>query len=160
MNKYDFPDYYATPDGNIYKQDGTKVKYFKSNKYDQCLLFDKNHKRHIFGVHNAVSMYLDDNWFDGCDVHHKNENTHDNRIENLEPLSRSDHTRLHFPEKHFEKLEYHAWNKGMKMSDEFRQKCSISKKKCYAEHKIKFKGNQYLYINDKGERIIKPVYFK
>ena len=131
-----FPDYDVDELGNVYKHNEI-ITPFKSNNYFQVLLFDNNHNRRVLGVHTVVAMkYLD--YFDGCVVHHKNGNAHDNSLNNLEVLSRSEHSRLHG--KNNEKfktlnLGKPSWNKGMKMSEEFCKHCSISAKKRWEREK-------------------------
>lgn len=49
--------------------------------------------------HVAVAISAGLGWFPGCVVHHRNKNTLDNRQENLEIMSRSDHSRLHQTER-------------------------------------------------------------
>ena len=49
--------------------------------------------RLIFSAYNG--MDIDDPKMLGKDIHHRNENRHDNRIENLELLSRIEHQMLH-----------------------------------------------------------------
>lgn len=132
-----FPNYDVDKQGNVYKQ-GILVKPFKSNKYLQVVLVDKEQNKKVLGVHTVVAMkYL--NYFKGCVVHHINGNTHDNTLENLEVISRSEHSKLHG--KNNEKfktlnLNKPAWNKGLKMSKEFCEHCSISAKKRWANKAI------------------------
>lgn len=125
-----FPNYDVDKQGNVYKQ-GILVKPFKSNKYFQVVLFDKEHNKKVLGVHTIVAMkYL--NYFKGCVVHHINGNTHDNSLENLEVISRSEHSKLHGKDNERFKtmnLNKPAWNRGIKMSESFCQHCSISAKK-------------------------------
>ena len=53
-------------------------------------------------------------------VHHKNGDFTDNRLENFQILTRSEHLKLHNPLQ-FRK-EYKAWNKGKKLSKEHIEK--------------------------------------
>lgn len=127
-----FPNYDCDEYGNVYKN-GKLVTPFKSNKYLQVCVFDVNHVKKVVGVHTVIAMkYLD--YYKGCVVHHKNEDTHNNCLNNLEVVSRSKHTSFHAKQnlkftKH--NLGKVAWNKGMKMSEEFCRKCSESAKNRY-----------------------------
>ena len=88
-----YPNYDCDEKGNVFKNN-VLVKPFKSNKYLQICLFDVNNKKRVVGVHTIIAMkYLD--FYEGCVVHHKDENTHNNNLENLEVISRSSHARLH-----------------------------------------------------------------
>lgn len=135
-----FPNYVVTKDGVVYKN-GSVLKPFKSNKYLQVVLYDVEHKRHIFGVHTLVAMLYLDDFYKGCVVHHKDKNTHNNCLENLEVQSRAFHSRNHAKENDNFKFSMRgkpSWNKGMKMSEEFCAKCSASAKR------RGFNGNQYI----------------
>lgn len=125
-----FPNYDVDEKGNVYKC-GTIIKPFKSNKYLQVVLFDVEHKKRVFGVHTVVAMkYL--GYFTGCVVHHIDGDTRNNALNNLEIFSRNEHSRLHgqnndnFKVMNLGKV---AWNRGLKMSNEFRKHCSDSAKR-------------------------------
>ena len=90
-----FEGYVVAKDGTITKSDGTPVKIFKSNKYKQCCLFDVHGKKYVLGVHTVVSMFHDESWYDGCVVHHKDGNAHNNHIDNLEVMPRGKHSSIH-----------------------------------------------------------------
>lgn len=90
-----FNKYIVSRDGIIKTKDGELVKIFKSNKYLQCCLFDIYGNKHTLGVHTVISMFHDVKWYDGCVVHHKDGNTYNNNIENLEVTNRSFHTKRH-----------------------------------------------------------------
>lgn len=121
-----YPEYDCDEDGNVFK-DGKRITPFRSNKYLQVCLFDGFGKKRVVGVHTVVAMkYL--NYFEGCTIHHINENAHDNSVSNLQVMSRSDHSRTHgLKNETFKRMNRGKtpWNKGMKMSDEFRRKCSM-----------------------------------
>jgi len=97
--------YIISPNGKsiINKLTNKPVKMFSSNNYLQCCIYDENGK-HIMGVHDVVAQYYCHDWFDGCVVHHKDHNPKNNNVENLECLSRSDHTKLHVPVKYIDKI--------------------------------------------------------
>ena len=122
-----FPRFDCDEFGNVLK-DSKPAKIFKSNKYLQVLLFDDNGKRKVCGVHSVVAMkYL--NYYDGCIVHHIDENTHNNRLSNLEIMTKSKHCSLHITENGRCKtmnLGKTPWNKGKK---------------------YKFCGNRYVDMN-------------
>lgn len=134
-----YPDYDCDENGNVYKK-GVQIKPFNSNGYKQILLFNEKHERKVCGVHIMVAMkYL--NYYDGCVVHHKDHNRSNNCISNLEVVDRIEHLRLHGRENEtFKKSRKGkpAWNRGMKMSDEYRKHCSVSAKK------RGFVGNQFI----------------
>ena len=93
--KENFSNYIVNRDGSIFKKDGTPVKIFKSNKYLQCCLFDDEGGKHIMGVHAVIAMFYDDDWYKGCVVHHKDGDQHNNHVDNLEVMSRNEHTIQH-----------------------------------------------------------------
>ena len=97
--------YEVTIDGNIFdKKKNKPVKIFKSNKYLQCCIYDENGK-HVMGVHNVVAQVYCKDWFEGCVVHHKDNNQHNNNADNLECLSNSKHTKLHNPNIYTDKMQ-------------------------------------------------------
>lgn len=135
-----FPDYDVTTSGKVFKGD-VEVKPFKSNKYLQVVLFDTNHKKYVYGVHTVVAMKYIDGFYKGCVVHHKDKNTHNNNVENLQILSRKSHSQLHAKGDmrlaNYIKQNGPA-NKGKKMSEEFCKHCSESAKA------RGFNGNQFI----------------
>lgn len=117
------------------------VKIFKSNKYLQCCVVDNFGVTHTVGVHSLVALFYCPDYFDGCVVHHIDENTHNNWSYNLCCESRSEHSRHHARND----MNFASWikthgpaNKGTKMSEEFRQKCRQS------AIKRGFNGNQFI----------------
>lgn len=152
MDKRDFSSYYATEDGKIFNNDGSEVNYFNSNGYYQCILKDNNNKSHTMGVHAAVAMFLLPNWYDGCVVHHRDEDRHNNAIDNLEVESRSQHSRNHVTDTEFignYVKEHGPANKGKHPSEESRQKMSIAAKVRYQKLKESgvFKGDKPFFGN-------------
>ena len=135
-----FPNYDVTVDGRFFKN-GVEGKPFKSNKYMQVVLFDVNHKRYVLGLHTVVAMKYLDEFYKGCIVHHKDKNTHNNHLSNLQVLSRNQHSRLH-ADGITTLAEYvkknGPVNKGKKMSEKFCNKCSQSAKL------RGFNGNQFV----------------
>lgn len=138
MHKY--PNYMVTSDGVVYK-DGNEMKPFKSNKYLQVVLYDVEHNRHVFGLHTLVAMIYLSDFYSGCVVHHKDGNTHNNNVENLEIMSRSEHSRKHGKEycafAEYNK-KYGSWNKGIPLTMEHREHLRL------ASIGRKFNGNQYV----------------
>lgn len=96
--KENFTNYVVNRDSSIFRRDGSPVKIFKSNKYLQCCLFDKSGTKHVMGVHTVIAMFHSDDWYDGCVVHHKDGDYHNNHINNLEIMSRKEHTAQHHKE--------------------------------------------------------------
>lgn len=130
--KTSFSRYIVYPDGRIYDTKSNKFcKTFKSNKYTQCCLFDNDNKKHVLGVHTVVAMFHCDDYFEGCVVHHVDEDTRNNSASNLRCTTRSKHSRFHANADSLIKYikENGPPNKGKKMSKEFCEKCSKSAKR-------------------------------
>lgn len=120
-----FSNYYVSEDGVVYHSDKTPIKPFKSNKYLQVYMRGDDNKRHIYGVHQVVAMTFKDDYYDGCVVHHVDEDTTNNNVENLEIQSRTEHGKHHAnadPIIKYIKKNGPA-NKGKKMSPEFCEHC-------------------------------------
>ena len=141
-----FKAYDCDTEGNVFKN-GKPISQCNSNGYKQVTMRDENFKRRILGVHVVVAMkYLD--YYDGCIVHHKDEDKSNNNLDNLEVLNSPYHKSYHA--KRNTKFSQSAkdkepWNKGMKMSDEFRQHCRDSALKRI--QRDGFYGNQFVDRN-------------
>lgn len=116
-------------EGHTFRLDGTSINQFNSNGYKQiCVKNPDGGRRKIFGVHQLVAMTFHPDYFDGCVVHHIDENKSHNCIWNLRCETLSEHSKHHAnPEALMRHLKEHGpHNKGKKMSDEFREHCRIS----------------------------------
>lgn len=140
-----YDNYEADRSGNIFKN-GSLVTPFNSSGYKQICLTSPGQKRVVKGVHQVVSMTFDPNYYDGCIIHHKNENKHDNHILNLKVESRSDHSRHHVDANRLANYvkEHGSPTKGMKMSDEFREHCKQAALKRIERNSMRFAGNQFV----------------
>lgn len=143
-----FANYDCDKYGNVYKN-GKPLKQCNSNGYKQVTMRDENFKRRICGVHQVIAMkYLE--YYDGCIVHHKDKNRCNNKLENLEVKSPTEHKHQHGIENVFFKTLNKgkpAWNKGLKMSKEFSDACKSGIEKNRKGRKNTFRGNQYVDKN-------------
>ena len=136
-----YPNFKADRAGNVYKNDAL-VKPFKSNGYQQVCLNGTRKNKVVKGVHQVIAMTFDERYYDGCHVHHKDENKQNNNISNLDVEDPHDHIRHHANPEHLKKYiaEHGSPNKGKKMSPEFCEKCRISAiKRCERERLEKSK---------------------
>lgn len=123
------PAYMIDNAGIVYKPDGSVLHQFNSSGYKQvCICPVDGSRRRVFGVHQLVAMTFDPNYTPDCNVHHLDENKTNNKAYNLECMPKSEHARLHADITHISNYlkENGPYNKGMKMSDEFREKCRQS----------------------------------
>lgn len=124
----EYEDYVVDIDGNIYSRKLNRyIKQFNSNGYKQVTLRNSQGKV-VKGVHQVVAMSFLDDYFDGCVVHHLDEDKHNNNVNNLECLTLSDHSRHHArPENLVNYIsKCGPANKGKKMSQEFCEHCRQS----------------------------------
>ena len=82
---------FVCDNGELFNAKGNKYK-LQIDKFGYCAIFI-NKKR--FLVHRLVAMVFDPNFLPEKQVHHKNENKQDNRIENLESMEKQKHQALH-----------------------------------------------------------------
>ena len=124
----EYDDYIVDINGNIYSNKLNRyIKQFNSNGYKQVTMRNCDGKV-VKGVHQVVAMSFLDDYFDGCVVHHIDENKQNNTVFNLECLTLSEHSRQHANVHNLLNyiIEHGPVNKGKKMSDEFCQKCKES----------------------------------
>lgn len=78
--------------------DGNVLKGYLSNKKMRYVLYDDlGHRQRIMG-HILVAKAFPEicgEWFEGCQVHHKDCNSVNNRPENLMCLTKEEHNRIH-----------------------------------------------------------------
>ena len=112
INTYDFwpypipgyPDYTINRLGQIWDKNGNQiVPYNYPNQYKMVYL--KNEYGHrVWGIHQLVAMTFNSQWFDGCVVHHKDEDKTNNIDNNLQPMTVAEHGRLHANIKYHDKI--------------------------------------------------------
>lgn len=78
----------------------TPYMYRDGEHYDSLYVRDMNNKPHVIGVHQAVAMTFNPDYYPGCIVHHKDENKYHNWDTNLEITSRREHASHHHPIKY------------------------------------------------------------
>lgn len=122
-----YPNFKVDRTGVVYKDD-VPIKPFNSNGYHQICLNGTRNNKVIKGVHQIVAMTFDERYYDGCHVHHRDENKHNNNISNLDVEDPRDHARHHANPENLKKYvrDHGPANKGKKMSPEFCEKCRIS----------------------------------
>lgn len=133
-----FSNYYVDGYGNVYRSDMSLIPPFNSNGYKQVCLKDDNNKRRVLGVHQVVAMaFLE--YFNGCVVHHMNEDKAMNVLYNLKVETKEEHARHHAnPSYMIEYIRIHGVPyKCTHPSEESRRKMSESAKK------RGFNGNQF-----------------
>lgn len=137
--------------GKVFRNDMTEITPFNSCGYKQVYMRDDTGKKRVLGVHQVVGMTFLPEYFDGCVVHHIDENKHNNYDVNLVVMSKSDHSRKHADPSHLieHQRKFGPYNKGMKMSAEYCEKCRQSA--LNRDYEYKFYGNQY--IDADGNRI-------
>lgn len=149
--------------GNVYK-DGIPVVPFNSSGYLQICLTSPGKRRVVKGVHQVISMTFDPNYYEGCVVHHYDENKHNNRYVNLIVESRVDHSRHHAdPNRLVDYIKINGpVNKGKKMSKEFCEHCRQSALKRAERDKINHvqKGNQFRNADGSKKQIDPEAYEK
>ena len=146
-----YENFEADRSGNIYKN-GQLITPFNSSGYLQVCLTKPGERRVVKGVHQVISMTFDPNYYEGCTVHHEDENKHNNRFVNLTVETKAEHSRHHAdPNRLVNYIKQNGpINKGRKMSAEFCEKCrksAIERARRNKENGIK-QHNQYTK-NDK-----------
>ena len=94
--------YYVSEDGQVY--DGTRKRYVAQYEnaygYKSINLKDDEGTRHTnIGVHRLVASVFKRLLSNGEEVHHRNHNRQDNRLENIEIIDGGEHSRIHNIEK-------------------------------------------------------------
>lgn len=98
-----YQNVYINRMGCVYDRFGNPIqpyRYRDGEHYDLLYVRDMDNKPHVIGVHQAVAMTFNENYYPGCIVHHKDENKYNNWDTNLEITNRSMHGRQHNPNKY------------------------------------------------------------
>lgn len=158
MNQYDlcvmpiqeFPSYSIDIFGNVYDENNNMViPYHYSGQYDAVYLKDSAHHKKC-DVHVLVAKTFIQEYYEGCVVHHIDGNKYNNYYGNLEILDKRDHARYHAdPTALLQYAKTHTpYNKGRKMSDEFRERCRSAAKKRWENGVYQEKLNRHLFYGN------------
>lgn len=115
MNRYDlyphqipqYPNYYVNRMGQVFDSNMNQIKPYHYNDnyhYDSFQVYDDQNVSHILGVHQAVAMTFNPDWYHGCVVHHIDENKYNNWDTNLAITNRSSHASNHNPQRYFDTI--------------------------------------------------------
>ena len=124
----EYSDHFVDRFGNVYDRCGSILKpYHYENQYDSVYLRCETYHKKI-DVHRLVAMTFNSSYFDGCVVHHIDENRYNNNAYNLEVMEKSEHARHHAdPTSLIRYTQTHGSSmKGKKMSKESRERCRLA----------------------------------
>lgn len=97
-----FEEYQIDTNGVVYNKDGS-VKKYSINTTGYCIVnFYVNHKRTGFGIHSLVAKQFIPNPENKPQVNHKDGNTENNSVDNLEWVTASENMRHSFDVLHRE----------------------------------------------------------
>jgi hypothetical protein len=156
-----FKDYYITEEGEIYS--GKTNKFLKQqfrSGYKRISLCSCDGTRKSFSVHRLVALAF--HYFTGCEaltVNHKDENTANNHISNLEWLTLADNIRYtHAKSKTFDDPEVilDEWNNSTLSLKEFSDKHCVALNTMWDTLNISAKGKNLRKRRkfDKDERLL------
>ena len=96
----DYPNYYATVEGNIWCESAKRKAWIKISQqqlpggYMQVQLYLNNTKKVIRYVHRLVWTAFNGSIPDGYEIHHVNHIQDDNHVMNLEVMEKSIHRKM------------------------------------------------------------------
>lgn len=88
-------------------------------------------------------------------VHHKNEDVNDNRIENLELMARSEHSRLHITPEKIAKLNKHIILKGSELGTSKLKEKDIPTVRELAERLGPKRTSEIFHVSEKCVRLVR-----
>lgn len=92
-----FSNYYVDNKGHVYGFGGIEIKQYTydDGHYNSVHIIDDSGKHRVIEVHRIVAKLFDPYYFDGCAVHHIDENKHNNDISNLKCMTIEEHVKMH-----------------------------------------------------------------
>lgn len=123
-----FSSYYASTWGGVYKYNLVDVGNAESNGYYLPKLVNDLGEIVYIAKHRLIAKTFLSTYKEDLVVHHIDGNKHNNSVDNLLPMTSSEHSKLHANPTYLTSyIETHGpYNKGMKMSTEYCEKCKQS----------------------------------
>lgn len=100
MKRFKNSNYYVNEKGQVFSQRKNGLKELKAQKIGKYLgvniRIEKNTKPKIYYIHRMIAECFLETWNEKLEVNHLNMDKHDNRIENLEMVTRQENSKHYF----------------------------------------------------------------